>query len=63
MVFSFFSILALPKVVMKILFDYFRKLISPFSKFALSVFQDSSSYTVIIVFWMILMETDNAPAG
>ena len=48
---------------MKILFDYFWNSISPFSKFALSVFQDSPSHTVLFVFWMILMETVNAPAG
>ena len=48
---------------MKNLFDYFRKPGNPFSKFALSVFQDSLSHTVLFVFWRILMETVSAPAG
>ena len=38
LIFSPFTILALPKVVKKNLFEYFWKLINPFSKFALSVF-------------------------
>ena len=56
------SSLALLKVVMKYLFDFFWKPISPFSKFCVSVFWDSNSYTVIIVFWMTLMEPLNASA-
>ena len=63
LVFSSFSILYLPNVVKKNLFDYFSNPSRPFSKFALSVFQDSTSYFVFFVFWMISMETVNAPAG
>ena len=38
LIFSPFSILALPKVVIKNLFGYFWEPIRPFTKFALSVF-------------------------
>ena len=48
---------------MKNLFHYFWKPISPFSKIALSVFQDSTSYTVLFVFWMIVVETVKALDG
>ena len=57
-----FSIKALPKIEMKSLFDYFWKPIGPFLKFALSIFWDSTSYTVLFVFWVKLMEPNNALA-
>ena len=55
------SSLALPKVVMKYVFDFFRKPISPFSKFWAYCLWASTSYTVIIVFWMMLMQPVIAP--
>ena len=56
------SSLAPPKIVMKYLFDSLWKPISPFLKFLVNCIWDSTSNTVIIVFWMMLMQTVNAPA-
>ena len=56
------SSLALPKIVMKCVFDFFRKPISPVSKFCVNCLRASTSYTVIIVFWMMLMQLVNATA-
>ena len=47
---------------MKYLFDYFWKPASPYWEFGSSVFWDSISYTVISVFWKMLMEIVNALA-
>ena len=58
-----FSILVLPEIVVKYLLDYFWKPNKTFSVFALCVFRDSTSKTLIkIVFRMILMELVNAAA-
>ena len=49
-------------VVVVKLFDYFWKPYSLFSNFVLTVFWCSTSYTVIVVHWSMLMEPVNAPA-
>ena len=56
------SIIFFWQVVVK-LFDYFWKLNSLFSKFCVNcLFLSSTSYTVLIVLWKMLMEPVNAPA-
>ena len=49
-------------VVVVKLFDYCWKPYSLFSNFVLTVFWCSTSYTVLVVLWSMLMEPVNAPA-
>ena len=51
-----------PLVMMKYLYQYFWKPISPFCFFfVLTVFCCSTTSTIIIVFWLFLLEPLNAP--
>ena len=53
-----------PDSVLSYLFDYFwsENQLVRFQSFVLNIFWDSTSYTVIIMFWMLLMERINALA-
>ena len=59
---SFFSSSLFFLEVVVNVFDYFWKPNSLFSSFVLTVFWCSTSYTVLIVLWKMLMQPVNAPA-